>query len=103
MRAVAAGQRHTAEDVGAFLAEYVLLKDFFYRDFEEVEAQMTGSSSCTLMHRFVHGVRHTRSGCRSFASFWRRALELAGARNVTLTQSLCVSDGANRCEFMFTW
>jgi hypothetical protein len=124
MRLVAAKQANAAADVGAFIADYVFkgvykpllakdpaamvskipwVKDFFYGDYEKVEASMTGPSACLLIYRYEKGVRQSRAACQSLGSFWARTLELAGAGKVAVTHGTCVRDGANRCEFALTW
>lgn len=124
MRTVAAGQVRAADDLGAFLADFVFtgvyrkllakdapamvakigwVKDFFYKDLEKVEATMTGESSCRLSYQYEPGVRQARAVCRSLGSFWARTLELAGGRKVGVTHGACVCDGADRCEFSLTW
>ncbi len=124
MRPLATKHPNAASDLGAFLADYVFkgvykplltkdpsamvskipwVKDFFYNDLERVEASMTGPSSCRLIYRYEQGVRQTRSGCQGLGSFWARTLELTGAGKVAVTHSVCVRDGADRCEFTLTW
>jgi hypothetical protein len=127
MRAVAAGHPRSGDaagDLGAFLADYIFtgvykpllvkdapkmvakiawVKDFFYRDFEKVEATMTADSSCRLVYRYEEDVRKARSVCKSLARFWGRALELASGKNVSSTHPVCICDGADHCEFAFSW
>ncbi|MGZ7081274.1 MAG: hypothetical protein ACXVJT_17805 [Thermoanaerobaculia bacterium] len=124
MRLLATRQTNAARDFGAYLADYVFtgvyksmlakepatmvakipwLKDFFYNDLETVEASMIGTSSCRLVYRYEEGVRVTRSGCQGLGSFWARTLELAGAKQVVVTHSICARDGADRCEFVLSW
>src|SRR5689334_10080263 len=77
IRALAAqnpkGARTLAEDSGTFFADYIFngvykafvakdaptmvakipwLKDYFFRDFEKVDAEMTGDASCRLTYQF---------------------------------------------------
>lgn len=124
MRGLAAGHANAADDLGAYLADYVFtgvyrkllagdapsmvgkigwVKDFFYKDLEKVEATMTGAGSCRLTYRYEPGVRVARAVCRSLGSFWARTLELAGGRKVAVTHGVCVCDGADRCEFALSW
>ena len=124
MRSLAVKNPHAATDLGAFLADYVFTgvfkpllakdpasmvakipwaKDFFYNDTETVEATMTGPAACRLTYRYAEGVRATRSGCQGLGSFWARALELTGAKKVSVKHDACIRDGADRCEFALTW
>src|SRR6478672_3178743 len=75
-----------AEDSGTFIADYIFngvykafiakdaptmvskipwLKDYFYRDFEKVDARMTGDASCRLTYEFEPGHQQARSSCQS--------------------------------------
>jgi hypothetical protein len=124
MRAVATGQKGAADELGAFLADSVFtgvykpllakdapamvakipwVKDFFYRDFEKVEASMTGPSSCLLTYRYEEKLRPARAVCRSLGNFWARTLQLAGGKRVTFSHDICICDGADHCEFTFRW
>jgi hypothetical protein len=124
MRLLASKNANAGSDFGVFLADYVFkgvykpllakdpstmvskipwVKDFFYGDFENVDASMTGPSACLLTYRYEPGVRQSRAGCQGLGSFWAHTLELAGAGKVTVTHGTCVRDGADRCEFALTW
>jgi hypothetical protein len=128
MRALAAehpkGAHSLPEQCGVFLADYVFkgvyraflandapsmaakvpwVKDFFYKDLEQVTVEVTGPSSCRLTYRYEPGVRHGRAVCRSLLAFWSHALELAGGKRVVSTHGLCISDGADHCEFALSW
>ncbi len=128
MRAAAAanpkGAATLAENTGAFLADYVFrgvykaflpkdapamvgkvgwVKDYFYRDLEKVDASMTGGASARLTYHYEPGHRQGRSACKSLGAFWARALELAGGKKVSATHPVCISDGADHCEFTFSW
>ena len=124
MRLVVTTQPNAASDLGGFLAEYIFtgvykpllatdpaamvskipwVKEFFYNDYDKVEASMTGPSACRLVYQYQEGLRPTRAVCLSLGSFWSRALELSGAGRVTTTHSACICEGADRCEFALTW
>ena len=128
MRALVAqypkGAATLPEECGAFLADFVFkgaykafmtndapsmvakvpwVKDFFYKDLEQVTADMTGSSSCRLTYRYDPGMRHGRAVCKSLGAFWSHALEIAGGKKVALTHSICIANGADRCEFSLSW
>jgi hypothetical protein len=92
-----------AKDAPSMVAKIPWVKDYFFRDFEKVEATMTGDASCTLMYQFEPGHRQARSSCISLAGFWARALEIAGGKRVSVTHPTCVRDGADRCEFLLSW
>ncbi len=123
-RALSAEHPANPEEIGQFIAEYVFqgvyrpllakdpaamvekiawVKDFFYHDTEKVEVSMTGDSSCTLIYRYEEGIRATRGACKSLAGFWRRTLELAGGGRVASTHTACIAEGADHCEFKFSW
>lgn len=117
--------RHTTgQELGKYLAEYVFqgpykpmltkdvrrmvekigsIKDFFYRDANTVESAMITPSSCKLIYRYEKGVQTTRGACRSLGTFWGRVLELSGGMKVTTTHPACAADGADRCEFRYSW
>jgi hypothetical protein len=124
MRLLAAKQPNAASDLGGFLAEFIFtgvykpllahdpatmvskipwVKDFFFNDYDRVEASMTGASACRLVYCYESGVRPTRGSCLSLGAFWARTLELAGAAKVATTHSACICQGADRCEFTLTW
>jgi hypothetical protein len=125
MRALATEQKKgSPEDLGGFLAEYAFtgvykpllakdartmvskipwVKDFFYKDLEKVEAAMTNDASCRVTYRYEEKVRPARAVCLSLGNFWSRALQLAGGTNVTFTHPVCICDGADHCEFSFSW
>jgi hypothetical protein len=124
MRALATGHKGAADELGTFLADSVFtgvykpllakdaqamvakipwVKDFFYRDFEKVEASMTGPSSCLLIYRYEEELRPARAVCRSLGNFWARTLQLAGGTKVTFSHDVCICDGADHCEFSFRW
>ncbi|HSP15420.1 MAG TPA: hypothetical protein VLV78_11775 [Thermoanaerobaculia bacterium] len=124
MRPLATGQPAAADDLGAFLADYVFtgvykpllandapamvakitwVKDFFYRDLEKVESAMTGDSSCRVTYRYEEKVRPARAVCRSLGNFWARTLQLAGGKKVSFAHDVCICDGADHCEFSFRW
>jgi hypothetical protein len=113
-----------AEAVGAYIATYVFtgpykpllakspeemvqkissIKDFFYRDARAIEGRMTGPSSCVVTYLYEPGVRPTRAVCLSNIGFWGRVLELSRGQKVTSTHATCVCEGADRCEFSFSW
>lgn len=123
-RAVAPDARSTPDELGAFIAEYVFkgvykpllpaspvamvekmswVKDFFYRDTDKIEAHMTGGSSCVVTYQYEEGIRPTHAVCKSTAGFWGRTLELAGATKVRREHPACIADGAERCQFTFSW
>jgi hypothetical protein len=124
-RVLSASRPTTGDELGAFIAEYVFkgaykpllakdpvtmvnkigwVKDFFYRDTDRVEAAMSGDSSCVLVYRYEEGIRPTRGVCQSLAGFWRRTLELAsGLKVAAATHGICIAEGADRCEFKFSW
>lgn len=124
MREVAAQDKNAAANLGAFFAESVFsgafkpllasdpvtmvgkvtwVKNFFYDDYDIVEAAMTGPSACRLVYHYQEGLRPTRAVCRSLARFWARTFELSGAGPVAITHGTCICEGADRCEFSFTW
>ena len=92
-----------ANDAEAMVAKVPWVKDFFYKDLEQVTAEMTGPSSCRLTYRYEPGVRHGRAVCKSLGAFWSHALELAGGKKVATSHGVCISDGADRCEFELRW
>lgn len=113
-----------AEAVGAYIATYVFtgpykpllakspeemvqkissIKDFFYREARDIEGRMTGPSSCVVTYRYEPGVRPTRAVCLSNLGFWGRVLELPKRQKVTATHGTCCCEGADRCEFSFSW
>jgi hypothetical protein len=117
-------RKTTGQEVGAFLADYVFkgpykpllakevvpmvekigwIKDFFYRDTNDVEAKMTGDRSCVVIYRYQHGIKPTKGLCRSLAAFWGRTLELAGKIKVAGTHPVCIGEGKACCEFRYTW
>jgi hypothetical protein len=124
IRSLAPIHRTTGQELGTFLAEYVFkgaykpmldsdmprmvtkiatIKDFFYRDANTVESDMTGDSSCKVVYRYAQGVQPTRGACRSLGAFWGRVLELAGGVAVVDTHPICVAEGDDRCEFRYSW
>jgi hypothetical protein len=124
MRLLVTKNPNAASDLGAYLADHIFtgvykpllaknpsamvakipwVKDFFYNDTEKVEAEMTGPSACRLTYRYEEGVRPTRAGCQGLGSFWARTLELTGAKNVRVTHTACLREGADRCEFTLAW
>ena len=124
MRQLVTTQQDAPRDVGAFIAEYVFtgpykpllakdpatmvgkipwVKDFFYKDLETVESVMTGDRSCRVTYRFGESIRPARAACASMAGFWARTLELSGASTVAATHGVCICDGADRCEFAYSW
>lgn len=117
--------KHTkGDELGAFLAEYVFkgpykpmltkdlermvekiasIKEFFYRDANTIESAMTGPASCKVVYRYQNGVRPTRGACRSLGAFWGHALELSGDIRVRAKHPVCVVEGGDRCEFVYSW
>lgn len=91
------------KDAPSMVAKVTWVKDFFYKDLEQVTAEMTGPSSCRLTYRYEPGVRHGRAVCKSLGAFWSHALELAGGKKVAMAHGVCISDGADRCEFALSW
>ncbi len=117
-------RKTTGQELGAFLAEYVFkgpykpllakevvpmvekigwIKDFFYRDTNDVESKMTGDRSAVVVYRYSHGIKPTLGLCRSLSAFWGRTLELAGNIKVAATHPTCIVEGRERCEFRYTW
>jgi len=117
-------RKTTGHELGTFLAEYVFkgpykpllakevvpmvekigwIKDFFYRDANDVESKMTGARSCVVVYRYAPGIKPTRGLCRSLSAFWGRALELAGGAKVTATHPACIAEGGDRCDFVYSW
>ena len=117
-------RKTTGQELGAFLAEYVFkgpykpllakdvvpmvekigwIKDFFYRDTNDVESKMIGDHSAVVVYRYAHGIKPTRGLCRSLGAFWGRTLELAGNVKVASTHSTCIAEGHDRCEFSYSW
>jgi hypothetical protein len=124
MRQVAAQHKDAPALLGAYLAESVFsgafkpllagdpvtmvgkvswIKNFFYDDYDIVEAAMTGPSACRLVYHYEEGLRPTRAVCLSLGRFWARTLELSGAGSVATTHGTCLCEGGDRCEFAFTW
>ncbi len=123
-RALSSRKAITGDELGAFMAEHVFqgvykpllasdapkmvekiawLKDFFYRDTDRIAGAMSGDHSCNLTYRYEEGIRPTRGTCRSLMGFWGRALEMAGHRKVSSLHPVCIAEGADRCEFQFSW
>lgn len=117
-------RKTTGYELGAYLAEYVFkgpykpllarevvpmvekigwIKDFFYRDTNDVESKMTGERCCVVVYRYAHGIKPTKGLCRSLTAFWGRALELAGGVKVTATHPACIAEGRDRCDFAYSW
>lgn len=117
-------RKTTGQEMGKYLAEYVFkgpykplltkevvpmvqkiawIKDFFYRDTNDVESKMTGDRSCVVIYRYSHGIKPTRGLCRSLGAFWGRALELAGGMKVSATHPTCIVEGRDRCDFAYSW
>ena len=117
-------RKTTGQEMGAFLADYVFkgpykpllakelvpmvekigwIKDFFYRDTNDVEAKMTGDRSCVVIYRFQNGIKPTKGLCRSLNAFWGRTLELAGKVKVGGSHPVCSGQGQDRCEFRYSW
>jgi hypothetical protein len=124
MRQLAVQHKDAPAELGAYLAEFVFsgafkpllasdpvtmvgkvtwVKNFFYDDYDIVEAAMTGPASCRLVYHYQAGLRPTRAVCVSLGRFWGRTLELSGADRVAITHGTCICEGADRCEFAFTW
>ncbi len=92
-----------AKDVRRMVEKIGSIKDFFYRDANTVESVMLTPSSSKLIYRYEKGVQTTRGACRSLGAFWGRVLELSGGIKVTTTHPACAAEGADRCEFRYSW
>jgi len=92
-----------AKDVALMVPKIAFIKDFFYRDANNVESSMTGDKACSVIYRYENGVRPTRGVCRSLGAFWGRTLELAGGVKVAGTHTTCIAEGRDRCDFRYAW
>ena len=90
-------------DVPRMVEKIAWIKDFFYRDANNVESAMTGASSCKVVYRYQNGVRPTRGVCRSLGAFWGHTIELSGGMKVAATHPTCVAEAGDHCEFMYSW
>jgi len=125
MRALPPRQERAAVAVGAFVAEHAYtgvyqsllskeaakivanmrhLHTLVYRDFNTLDAQMSGERSCAIIYRYeADGVKPARAICASLIGFWGRVLELGTGTKVSGGHPACVCEGAERCEFTFSW
>jgi hypothetical protein len=92
-----------AQDATLMVKKISWLKEFFYRDTNTIESAMNGPASGVVVYRYHDTNPPTRGVCRSLGAFWGRALELAGGVTITGTHPNCVAEGADRCEFKYTW
>jgi hypothetical protein len=79
------------------------VKNFFYRDTDKVDVEMTSPQSCVMRYSYEAGLRPTRGVCLSLAGFWARTLEMSSGSKVAATHPTCICDGAQFCEFSFQW
>jgi hypothetical protein len=56
-----------------------------------------------VVYRYEQGVRPTRANCLSLLGFWGKAFELAAEAKVTAAHPICICQGADRCEFSYSW
>lgn len=57
----------------------------------------------TQVRMVVTAPRSTREGCRVAKAFYRRSLELCGAKQVRVRESHCSARQSDRCEFDIQW
>jgi len=121
---VTPADQNLSMEIGRFMAEYVFtgvyrsllekdpikqvdkilwIRDFFFREALELEAEMAGESSCVVRYRYEAGANPTRPICESLRGFWSMMLELAGADKIKSSHPKCITSGGRCCEFAFEW
>ena len=87
-------------DIHAFLAQSPFIHRS-YQDFGQASYERTGQTSGCLVINYAGPP--PVSFCFSGAAYFRRAIELCGARSARITHSRCASTGGGVCEFYITW
>ena len=87
-------------DIHSFLAQSAFIH-CAYQDFGQASYERTSLTGGRLV------INYDRpppvSFCFSGAAYFRRAIELCGARSARITHSRCASIGGGVCEFYITW
>ena len=87
-------------DIHSFLAQSAFIHRA-YQDFGQAGYDRTGETSGRLFINYDSPP--PVSFCFSGAAYFRRAIELCGARSARITHSRCASAGGGVCEFYITW
>ena len=123
IQSAVAGKRQDAEELGSYIAEYsfsrtykMFLKedpislgkkiaaslDFFYRNVHTFECETTGPRSCIMRFITVDG-KPSKATCVSRLGWWKKTLEMAGAKDAKVTHPRCMRIGDSACDFAVEW
>ncbi len=87
-------------DIHSFLKQSSLIHRS-YQDFGFASYKPTGDTSGTLT--ITYDDPPPLSYCTSGSAYFRRAVELCGARSARITHPACSALGDSECEFIITW
>jgi uncharacterized protein (TIGR02265 family) len=87
-------------DIHSFLAQSALIHRS-YQDFGEARYEPLSETSGSLLIRYE--VAPPASFCISGSAYFRRAVELCGARAARISHPRCSARGDPVCEFHITW
>jgi len=85
------------------VGKFSRITEFFFRETRTLETEVTSDHSCLVRYRYHESAAPNRGFCQSLGGFWGEVLEMSGAPKVNVVHPKCVLDGADCCEFTFSW